>query len=101
MSQKRHRDYEHYLSWWKWQPRPLVCEYCGRGPLSRLLPANSPLRATIDHRVSVARGGHEDPYKNGAVACAPCNAGKGSMSVEEWLAKLDEAPQPKAPEDQL
>jgi hypothetical protein len=50
------------------------CAYCGAttGPFH------------IDHVLSVARGGSDDPT-NLTVACKPCNLSKGAKTVEEWL----------------
>jgi hypothetical protein len=53
------------------------CAYCAQ-PLS--LAA-----ATFDHIIPLSKGGY-NKATNGAIACAPCNSEKGSMSVEEYLA---------------
>lgn len=50
------------------------CRYCGDecGPFH------------IDHIVSVALGGTDDP-SNLCVACKPCNLSKGAKALEDWL----------------
>jgi 5-methylcytosine-specific restriction endonuclease McrA len=42
---------------------------------------------TLDHLVPVANGG-EHSARNLVVCCLSCNSGKGSMPLDEWLAKL-------------
>jgi hypothetical protein len=51
------------------------CTYCGTtsGPFA------------LDHVVPVSRGG-SNHYANLTPACVPCNASKGSRTLEEWRA---------------
>ena len=54
-----------------------TCFYCGRADFSRL---------HCDHVVPPARGGSPRDPSNLVTACGSCNASKGALTLEEWLA---------------
>lgn len=57
------------------------CCWCGRQTTE--LP-DRPHSATIEHILPKSQGGTND-FHNLAMACRKCNAGRGTMSVEEFL----------------
>ena len=65
---------------------PLVCHYCGNGPLyknQRVTPKSR--LATLDHVKPRAEGGKEYDVNNLVVSCQSCNGRKGKMSYDEFL----------------
>jgi 5-methylcytosine-specific restriction endonuclease McrA len=71
MSKHRRRMYD----------RDYHCRYCKRPMLYSM--------STVDHVVARAAGGTNDSG-NLTLACRRCNTMKGTMTVTEWLAFLDE-----------
>ena len=74
------------------------CHYCGQEvfraseidpkPLStrarQLAHAREPLRATVDHRIPVSKGGKEFDLENMVVACISCNQDKGNRFPKKF-----------------
>lgn len=58
------------------------CRYCHR--MMDLVDA------TVDHIVPLARGGPDDET-NWKLCCSECNNSKGSISLDEWMAKMAQA----------
>lgn len=63
------------------------CAYCGKSGLTTPNP-NKDYRAAIDHIVSLNDGGSND-FENLQLLCTPCNASKGTRSMDEFIAHMD------------
>lgn len=61
------------------------CYLCGR-VVYPALPLFDPLKATLEHRVPLARGGAHS-RENCATACWECNARKGTQTDDEFRAR--------------
>lgn len=72
----------------KWLRRTLIKKHSGKCVLCSesvvLKPLDHPRAATIDHIVSVSRGG-VDHISNMQLACLECNQKKGDMTMEEYM----------------
>jgi 5-methylcytosine-specific restriction endonuclease McrA len=67
-----------------WAVGKRACHYCGR---ALTLKRQRPDSMTVDHYKPRAAKG-EDRFHNFVPACPRCNAAKGSMSAEEFQAKI-------------
>lgn len=61
------------------------CDYCDRVIRLEKPPSTAQDRAVADHRIPLSRGGRDHP-DNLAVVCAACDAEKGPLTAEEFLA---------------
>jgi 5-methylcytosine-specific restriction endonuclease McrA len=61
------------------------CFYCGVDTRNRRFAPTDPGYLNMDHKTPLSRGG-SDGIDNLAVACRRCNAEKGMMTVDEYLA---------------
>jgi 5-methylcytosine-specific restriction endonuclease McrA len=59
------------------------CAYCNVLMTIDLLPGMDDRKATIDHVIARARGGH-DVEENTVAACAACNTAKADMTLYEF-----------------
>ena len=71
-SSRARKGFSAKLRWQVFSRDSFTCQYCGRRPPDVALE--------VDHRVSVAEGGGNDP-ENLLTACVECNRGKGAYSV--------------------
>lgn len=68
-----------------------LCHYCSR-KTSLTIDYYDPLRATVDHKFPVSRGG-TDELENLVNACSACNNMKGDMIPDEWNQFCSENPE--------